>query len=114
MVAGWGLYSLLAFDVALRQHELGVRSALGAGGARIIRLVMRRSLTLVVAGIAVGLVASFASGRYVETLLFEVSPTDPSIYAAVAAALLTVAVVAGALPAWRATRVDPREALQAD
>jgi ABC-type antimicrobial peptide transport system permease subunit len=107
VLAGWGLYSLLAFDVALQQHELGVRSALGAGGARIVRLVMRRSLALVVAGIGVGLVASFAAARYVEPLLFGVSATDLTIYAIVAAALL--AAVAGSLPAWHATRVDARE-----
>ncbi len=114
IVAGCGLYSVLAFDVALRQHELGVRSALGASVSRIVHLVMQRALLLVVVGVAIGLVAAFSAAPFVEPLLFGVSPSDPSTYAAVAVALLAVAVFAGSLPAWRASRVDPREALQAD
>lgn len=114
IVAGWGLYSVLAFDVALRQHELGVRSALGAGVSRIVHLVMQRALMLVGVGIGIGLAAAFAAAPFVEPLLFGVSASDPAVYAVVAAALLAVAVLAGSLPAWRASRVDPREALQAD
>ena len=75
---------------------------------------MQRALLLVVVGVAIGLVAAFSAAPFVEPLLFGVSPSDPSTYAAVAVALLTVAVFAGSLPAWRASRVDPREALQAD
>jgi putative ABC transport system permease protein len=114
IVAGWGLYSVLAFDVALRQHELGIRSALGAGGDRLVRLVLRQAGGLVGAGITIGLLTAYVAARFVEPLLFKVSATDPRVYALVAAALGLVALVAGTLPAWRATRVDPREALQAD
>jgi len=67
----------------------------------------------VAVGVGIGLAASLAAAPYIEPLLFGISPTDPSTYLAVAAALLTVAIVA-ALPAWRASQVDPREALQAD
>jgi ABC-type antimicrobial peptide transport system permease subunit len=114
IVAGWGLYSVLAFDVALRRHELGIRSALGADVPRLVRLVARQAVGLVGAGDLLGLPAAWVGGRRVEPLQFRVSATDPRVYALVAAALLTDSALAGALPAWRATRVDPRETLQAD
>ena len=114
IVAGWGLYSVLAFDVALRQHELGIRSALGANVARLVRLVLGQAVLFVAAGVGIGLLASWAASRFVGPLLCQVSATDPPIYALVAISLLLVAVLAGSLPAWRATRVDLREALQAD
>lgn len=114
VVAGWGLYSVLAFDVALRGHELGVRAALGAGVPRIVRLVLRQALALVGAGIVLGLVGAGVAARFIEPLLFRVSGTDAPTYAFVALTLMVVAAVAGSLPAWRATRVDPRRALQAD
>jgi ABC-type antimicrobial peptide transport system permease subunit len=114
IVAGWGLYSVLAFDVALRRHELGIRAALGADVPRLVRLVARQAVGLVGAGVVIGLLAAWAGGRWVEPLLFRVSATDPRVYALAAAALLAVAALAGSLPAWRATRVDPRETLQAD
>ena len=114
IVAGWGLYSVLAFDVALRQHELSIRSALGANVARLVRLVLRQAVLVVLAGVGIGLSASWAAARWVEPLLFQVSATDPTIYALVGVTLLLVAALAGSLPAWRTTRVDPREALQAD
>jgi len=114
LVAAWGLFSVLAFDVAAREHELGVRSALGAGVTRIVRLVLRRALVLCAAGTAVGLLAASAGAHLIEPLLFRISARDLPIYAAVATALLLVAVLAGALPAWRAARVDPREALRGD
>jgi len=114
VVAGWGLYSVLAFEVASRRREMGIRAALGAGRGRTIRLVFRQALGLVSVGILLGLAASFAGARLVEPLLFRVSARDPAVYGAVAVALLAAAALAGSLPAWRATRVDPREALQAE
>jgi predicted permease len=114
IVAAWGLYSVLAFDVALRYHELGVRAALGADRGRIVRLVLRQALALVAVGTALGLLGAAGAARFVEPLLFRVSGTDPATYAAVGATLFMVATLAGSLPAWRATRVDPREALQAE
>lgn len=83
IVAGWGLYSVLAFDVALRQRELGIRSALGANVARIVRLVLSQAVLLVAVGVGIGLLASWAASRFVEPLLFQVSATDPPIYALV-------------------------------
>lgn len=114
VVAAWGLYSVLAFDVALRRHEIGVRSALGADRPRIIRLIGRQALVLVGVGIFLGLLASAAASGFIEPLLFRVSGKDPATYVTVAATLLLVASLAGLVPAWRATRIDPREALQAD
>jgi ABC-type antimicrobial peptide transport system permease subunit len=76
--------------------------------------VFRQALGLVSVGILLGLAASFAGARLVEPLLFRVSARDPAVYGAVAVALLAAAALAGSLPAWRATRVDPREALQAE
>ena len=114
IVAGWGLYSVLAFDVALRHRELGIRSALGANVARLVRLVLGKAVWVVLAGVGIGLSASWAASRFVEPLLFRVPATDPPIYLLVGGTLLLVAAFAGSLPAWRATRVDPREALQAD
>jgi len=75
-----------------------VRSALGAGVSRIVHLVMQRALMVV--GVGIGLAAGFAAAPFVEPLLFGVSASDPSVYAAVAAALLAVAILAGSLPAW--------------
>jgi len=75
-----------------------VRSALGAGVSRIVHLVMQRAL--MVGGVGIGLAAAFAAAPFVEPLLFGVSASDPSVYAAVAAALLAVAILAGSLPAW--------------
>ena len=72
------------------------------------------AVLVVAAGIGIGLLASWAASRFVGPLLFQVSATDPAIYALVGVTLLLVAALAGSLPAWRATRVDPREALQAD
>ncbi len=82
--------------------------------ARLVRLVLGQAVRVVLAGVGIGLLASWAASRFVGPLLFRVSATDPPIYALVGATLLLVAVLAGSLPAWSATRVDPREALQAD
>jgi hypothetical protein len=114
LVAASGLFSVVAFDVAARTHELGVRSALGAGAPRIMRLVLRRALVLCAAGTAAGLLAASAGAHLIEPLLFRVSARDLPIYAAAAGALLLVGALAGVLPAWRAARVDPREALRSD
>ena len=114
IVAAWGLYSVLAFDVALREHELGIRSALGAGVRRLVHLVLRQVVLFVAAGVGIGLFVAWSASRFVGPLLFRVSPRDLPIYSLVAVTLLLVALLAGVVPAWRATRVDPREALQAD
>jgi predicted permease len=114
VVAAWGLYSVLAFEVALLRRDLGIRAALGAGRARLVGSVLRRALALVGLGTLLGLAAAAAGAGFVEPLLFQEPARDPAVYLSVAAVLLVTAALAGSLPAWRATRVDPREALQAE
>lgn len=114
VLATIGWYSVIAFDVAQRGHELGVRIALGAQVGDVLRLVIGAGLRFGIAGVAVGLGIALSAGRFVAPLLFDVSPRDPFVLAAVCAVLLMVAVVASAVPALRATRVDPTVALRAD
>jgi hypothetical protein len=114
IVAAWGLYSVLAFDVALRRRELGIRSALGAEVGQLISMVFRRAAVLVGAGVTAGVGVSLVTSRFVAPLLFDVPATDPTVYVVVATTLLAVAALAGAIPAARASRVDPREALRAE
>jgi len=106
-LAAVGTYGILSYLVSQRTQEIGIRMALGADRATILRLVMRRGLLLAVAGIGVGLAASFAATRLMASLLFNVEPTDPATLAAVAAIIVVVATLACLVPAWRATRVDP-------
>jgi len=112
VVAAIGLYSVAAYGVAQRTHELGVRLALGAESRDLVRLVLREGLRLSAVALAVGLAAALVAGRFVAPLLFETSPRDPLILSAVAALLLLTSVAASALPARRAARVDPTRALR--
>jgi ABC-type antimicrobial peptide transport system permease subunit len=114
VVAALGLYSVLAYDVALRRHELGVRAALGADVSRLVGMVFGRALRLVAAGTATGLALAVAASPWIEPLLFRVSPRSPWVYLAVAGVLLAAAALAGTVPAWRTTRIDPRRALEAE
>jgi hypothetical protein len=114
VVAAWGLYSVLAFEVVLLKREFGIRSALGAGRPRLVANVLGRALGLVAVGTILGLVAAAAGAGFVEPLLFHEPARDATVYALVATVLLVTAALAGSLPAWRATRVDPREALQSE
>jgi predicted permease len=114
LVAAVGLYSLLAFAVAQRTFELGVRTALGASRSRLMGLVFREAIRLVVLGVVLGLVAALLAGPKVEPLLFHTSPRDPTILGIVAVVLLLVGAVAALLPALRATRVDPSIALRSE
>jgi ABC-type antimicrobial peptide transport system permease subunit len=113
-LAAIGLYSVIAYGVAQRTHELGVRIALGAQSADIVRLVVRRSVGLGIAGVAIGCALALWGSRWIAPLLFAQSPRDPLVFGAVAGLLLTVALLASAMPAARASRVDPNEALRAD
>jgi ABC-type antimicrobial peptide transport system permease subunit len=113
-LAAIGLYSIVAYGVAQRRHEMGVRIALGARASTVVALVLRDGLRIVIVGAIVGMGVSLASGRWIRPLLFEVSPRDPLVFAAVAIVLLVVAVVAAAVPAMRASRVDPAASLRAD
>ena len=113
-LAGIGLYSMIAYGVAQRRREIGVRIALGASRTSVVRLVVRGGLRLVLLGVVLGGAFSLWAGKWVATLLFDEAPTDPVIYATVAAVLVGVSLVATALPALAASRVDPNVALRAD
>jgi len=114
VLAAIGLYSVIAYDVAQRTHELGVRIALGAQAADVLRLVVGDGVRFALAGIAIGVALALASGHWVAPLLFGVSPKDPIVFGAVVATLAVVGLVASAIPAMRASRVDPNVALRSD
>ena len=114
VVAALGIYSTIAYMVAQRTHEFGVRTALGAQTSDILRQVIGRSVRTVAIGVAVGIGLAIAGGRFVAALLYGIEPGDPAVMIGVAAALLAVAAGAAFWPAWRAARVDPATALRAE
>jgi putative ABC transport system permease protein len=107
-----GIYGVLAFGVAQRVREFGIRQALGADRSSILSLVIRQGLKTAGAGTVLGLAASFALARFLQTLLFGVTPHDPLVFAGVGITLFAVAMAACYIPARRATRVDPMVALR--
>jgi putative ABC transport system permease protein len=109
-----GIYGVLSYVVSRRTREIGIRVAIGAGRGQVLRLVLGSGVGLALVGIAFGLAAAASLSRVMTTLLHDVRPGDPATYAAVAAALTLVAIVASLIPAWRATRVDPVKALKAE
>jgi putative ABC transport system permease protein len=114
VLAAIGLYGVIAFDVAQRTQELGVRIALGAQVGDVLRLIVGAGLRFAVAGVAVGIAIALLASRFVTPLLFGVSARDPVVFGAVGVVLLAVAAVASGIPAWRATRVDPNTALRVE
>jgi predicted permease len=114
LLAAVGLYSVIAYNVTQRSHELGVRIALGAQGRDVLRLVVGSGLRVAIAGIVIGGSIALVAGRFIAPLLYHVSPKDPLIYVTAAVTLLAVAMLASLIPARRATRVDPNVALRAD
>ncbi len=113
-VACLGLYGTVAYSVVRRTNEIGVRMALGASRGGVGWLVLRETLLLVVAGGLLGLVIVWPLLEYVSTLLYGISPHDPSALVTAAAGLILAGALAGAIPAWRASRVDPLTALRAE
>jgi predicted permease len=109
-----GLYSVVAYAVAQRTAEIGIRMALGAQRRQVIALVMRNGLTLVGIGLLVGLVAGAAAARLIQTLLFGIQPLDPFVFGSVAALFTLVASLACLVPSLRASRIDPMLALHGE
>ena len=102
----------MAYAVSQRTREMGVRMALGAGQANVLRMILNQGLRLAAFGVVLGLVASFGLTGLMRVLLFGVKPSDPATFVFVTGALLVVALAACWIPAWRATRVDPVIALR--
>jgi len=109
-----GLYSVVAYAVSQRTSEIGIRVALGARRGQVVGLVMRGGLRLVALGLGAGLAAAAGAARLIQTLLYEVQPLDPAIYAGVAVLFLAVAALACLIPSLRAARLDPLRALRAE
>jgi putative ABC transport system permease protein len=114
VLAAVGLYSVIAYNVTQRTHEMGVRVALGAQARDVVRLVVREGLRVVIPGVVLGAIIALLAGRWVAPLLFQVSPKDPPVLVSVVLTLIAVAIAASWVPATRAARVDPNEALRAD
>jgi putative ABC transport system permease protein len=112
VLASVGIYGVLAYAVERRTREIGIRMALGAQRGDVVGLVLRYGGLLAATGLGIGLGAALALTRFLETMLFEVSTTDPVTFAAVAALLAAVALLACWIPARRATKVDPMVALR--
>jgi predicted permease len=112
LLAAVGIYGVIAFAVARRTAEIGVRMALGALPADVLRMVLLDAGRMVAVGVAIGLGAAFALSRYVESQLFGIQAADLSIYLGASGALAAVAALAALAPAWRASRIDPVSALR--
>ena len=114
LLSSIGIYGVIAYSVAQRTHEIGVRMALGAARPDVLRLVLVEGMTTAIAGVALGVASALALGRVMATLLVEITPRDPLTFGASAALLLLVAILASYVPARRAARVEPVRALRAD
>jgi putative ABC transport system permease protein len=114
ILATIGLYSVIAYNVTQRMHELGVRVALGAQTRDVVRLVVGQGVGLGLAGLLLGGAVALWGAKFVEPMLFNQAPRDPLVFALVSASLLGAAIVASVVPALRATRVDPVTALRSD
>ena len=114
LLAAIGIYGVLALNVAQRTREVGVRMALGARSGQVVVLVLRQAAALAVAGVVTGALLAFAASRYLESVIFDVSVRHPAAYLIAPPALIVVALLAAALPAWRAARISPLVTLQQD
>ena len=109
-----GLYGVMSYGVARRAGEIGVRIALGATRGLVVRLVLRETLLLSFIGVAIGIPLALATTGLVKSMLFGLTATDPVTIGAMVVAILSVAILAGAIPASRAARIDPAAALRCD
>lgn len=114
VLAALGLYSVIAYDVAQRSHELGVRVALGATAGRVARLILSEGVRIALIGVVLGSAIALAASRWIAPLLYEESPRDPVVFSVVWGVLVATAVLASLVPARRASRVDPAAALRSD
>ncbi|WP_348263449.1 ABC transporter permease [Telmatobacter sp. DSM 110680] len=114
ILAAVGIFGVLSYIVAQRTGEIGIRIALGAQREQVLRLMLVNGMWPALIGLVVGLVAAAAATRLLRTLLFATQPLDPAVFASVAATLLAVAAIACLIPAWRASRLDPMQALRTE
>jgi len=114
MLAAIGIYGVMAYNMTRRTREIGIRMAVGARRADVLRLVLMEGLRLAVIGSAVGTAAALAVTRVIKRLLFGVAPGDPATFALVVVVMMAVVILACLAPAWRALRVDPMVALRCD
>jgi putative ABC transport system permease protein len=107
-----GTYGVIAYSVSQRTHEIGLRMALGARDRSVLWLVIRRTIILGGTGVVIGTIGAWMATRLLATFLFEITPTDPATFAAVAVIVFSVALLAGLIPGRRAIRIDPLAALR--
>ena len=114
LLAAVGLYAVLAYYVTRRSHEIGLRMALGADSREVAAMVLRRGVLLIGFGVALGVAGAVGLTRLLRQMLYGIEPTDPATFVGVCLFVAAVATVACFVPAWRAVRVDPMAALQAE
>jgi putative ABC transport system permease protein len=112
LIAAVGMYGVLAYSVAQRRREIGVRAALGASPAAIVALVVRQGAVITLTGLAIGLTGAYVAVGWISSFLFGVSPRDPLAFAVVPIVLLVVAILAAFVPARRAATIDPLKAMK--
>jgi ABC-type antimicrobial peptide transport system permease subunit len=114
LLAAVGLFGVLSYVVAQRTTEIGIRMALGAQREQVLRRVLFDGLRPAIIGLVFGIAGGAATVRLMRSMLYQTQPLDPAVFAVVAGALLSVAAVACAVPAWRASRLDPMQALRTE
>jgi ABC-type antimicrobial peptide transport system permease subunit len=114
LLAAIGVYGLMSYSVAQRTQEIGIRLALGAGAGQVRNMVIAQGMGLALGGVVIGLIAALALSKLIESLLFGVTARDPMVFVAVPVILAAVALIAVWLPAVRATRIDPVDALRSE